>query len=292
MAFARLGRTLWLVCLLALLGGCSIVKIAYRNADTLTLRWLDRYVDLDAGQETWAKARIVELHAWHRATQLPVYVGLLHAHRALVQQGSMTQADVLALNASISAQLDAAAMKALPDLAALALQLRPEQIGAIEAKFAKNNADFRKDFLEVDIPQQQESRYKTVLWLAEVLFGRFSSEQEAEIRRRSDARPLMNDLWMTERSTRQRDLLALLRRIQADKPPLESVMALLKAQAVRATGIENIPDPADRARAESAAAHAAQLGVAIVNMTTAEQKRRAVAKLTQWADDLSALSAE
>lgn len=275
-----------------LLGGCSIVKLAYRNADTLTLRWLDRYVELDDTQSAWAKARIGELHAWHRTTQLPAYVNLLHAQRALVQQGGMTQADVLALNASISAQLDAMAMKALPDLAAITLQLRPEQISAIEAKFAKNNADFRKEFLEPDVEQQQESRYKTVLWLAEVLFGRFSSEQEADIRRRSDARPLMNELWMTERLTRQRDLLALLRRIQAEKPPLESVKTLLKAHAVRATGIAHIPNPADRARAESAAAHAAQLGVAIVNMTTPEQKRRAVAKLTQWADDLNELSRE
>ena len=275
-----------------LLGGCSIVKLAYRNADTLTLRWLDRYVELDDTQSAWAKARIGELHAWHRTTQLPAYVNLLHAQRALVQQGGMTQADVLALNASISAQLDAMAMKALPDLAAITLQLRPEQISAIEAKFAKNNADFRKEFLEPDVEQQQESRYKTVLWLAEVLFGRFSSEQEADIRRRSDARPLMNELWMTERLTRQRDLLALLRRIQAEKPPLESVKTLLKAHTVRATGIAHIPNPADRARAESAAAHAAQLGVAIVNMTTPEQKRRAVAKLTQWADDLNELSRE
>ena len=61
---------------------------------------------------------------------------------------------------------------------------------------------------------------------------------------------------------------------------------------MRATGIAHIPNPADRARAESAAAHAAQLGVAIVNMTTPEQKRRAVAKLTQWADDLNELSRE
>ncbi len=289
---ARCGRLLWLACCMLLLGGCSIVKLAYRNADTLTLRWLDRYVELDDTQSAWAKAHIGELHAWHRTTQLPAYVKLLHAQRALVQQGGMTQADVLALNASISAQLDAMAMKALPDLAVITLQLRPEQISAIEAKFAKNNADFRKEFLEPDVEQQQESRYKTVLWLAEVLFGRFSSEQEAEIRRRSDARPLMNELWMTERLTRQRDLLALLRRIQAEKPPQDNVMTLLKAHAVRATGIAHIPNPADRARAESAAAHAAQLGVAIVNMTTPEQKRRAVAKLTQWADDLNELSRE
>lgn len=61
-------------------------------------------------------------------------------------------------------------------------------------------------------------------------------------------------------------------------------------QAVRATGIAHIPDPAARARAEAAAAHAAQLAATIVNLTTPDQKQRAVGKLQQWADDLKDLS--
>lgn len=288
---ARFARVAWLACTLVLLGGCSIVKLTYRSADTLTLHWLDRYADLDGAQEEWAKERIAAFYGWHRATQLPDYVQWLQRTQILLQ-GPVARADLLALNADISARLDAATMRALPDLAALAVQLRPQQIDAIESKFASNNADFRKEFLDVDGPQRQDKRYQTVLWLAEVLFGRFSPEQEAVIRRASDARPLINELWLDERVGRQRDLLALLRRIQAEQPPLDAVTALLREQVVRATGIADIPDPAARARAESAAAHAAQLAATIVNLTTIDQKQRASDKLQQWADDLKSLSRE
>lgn len=238
---ARIARAVCFACVLMLLGGCSIVRLTYRSADTLTLHWLDRYADLDEAQQDWAKERIRAFYGWHRATQLPDYVQWLQRTQALLQ-GPVAQADLLALNTDISARLDAAAMRALPDLAALALQLRPQQFDAIESRFARNNDDFRKEFLDVDIGQRQDKRYKTVLWLAEVLFGRFSAEQETVIRRASDARPLINELWLDERVGRQRDLLTLLRRIQAEQPPLDAVVALLREQTVRATGIAHIPD--------------------------------------------------
>lgn len=289
-ASGRLARVAALACAATLLASCSIVKLGYRNADSFTLRWLDRYVGLDEVQDAFAWERVRDFYTWHRATQLPDYVKWLQGTQDILRQQSVTPAEVLAVNAGISARLDTAAMKALPDLAQLTLQLQPRQIDAIESRFAKNNADFRKEFLDVDIEQRQVSRYKTVLWIAEVLFGRLTAEQQAQIRRASDARPLVNEAWMAERLGRQRDLIAVLRRIEAEKPPVDAVVALLASQVVRATGIAHIPDAATRAQAELAAAHAAQLSATIVNMTTPEQKERAIGKLRGWADDLRDLS--
>ncbi|MBA3777055.1 MAG: hypothetical protein H0X11_11545 [Betaproteobacteria bacterium] len=280
-----------MACIVALAAGCSVVKLSYNNADTLTLLWLNRYVDLDAGQEAWTKDRVREFYVWHRATQLPDYAQMLLRTRTLLQS-PVTKADMLALNAEMATRLDVATTKALPDLATLALQLSPEQIAHMERKFEKNNAEFRKDFLDIDTEPRQENRYKTVLWLAEFWFGRFSPEQEAVIKRASYARPLINELWLSERLARQRDLIVVLKRIQAEKPSPNATLALLKDQAVRATGIANIPNAATRAEAEAAAAHAAQLAAAIVNLTTPEQRQRAMDKLQQWADDFVALSLE
>ena len=285
-----LARAAVLVCAVALMAGCSLVKLGYRGADLYTLRWLDRYADLEESQEAWAKERVRDFFAWHRTTQLPDYAQWLLNTAALLHKGPVSAAEVLALNADITTRLDTAAMRALPDLATLALQLKPAQLSAIEAKFAENNAGFRKEFLDVSIEQRQETRYKTVLWIAEVLFGRFSAEQQALIRRASDARPLVNELWLAERSSRQRDLLAALRRIQAERPPLEVVVAQLKPHAVRATGIAHIPDQVARAQAKASADHAAQLAATVVELTTPEQKQRALDKLRQWADDLTELS--
>jgi len=286
-----LAKMVCLACIVVLAAGCSVVKLTYNNADTLTLLWLNRYVDLDAGQEAWTKDRVREFHVWHRVTQLPDYAQMLVRTRTLLQS-PVTRADMLALNAEIAARLDVATIKALPDLATLALQLSPEQIAYMERKFEKNNTEFRKDFLDIDTEQRQENRYKTVLWLAEFWFGRFSAEQEAAIKRASYARPLINELWLSERLARQRDLIVVLKRIQAEKPSPHATLALLKDQAVRATGIANIPNAATRAEAEAAAAHAAQLAAAIVNLTTPEQRQRAMDKLQQWADDFVALSLE
>lgn len=199
-------RTVCLACIVALAAGCSVVKLTYNNADTLTLLWLNRYVDLDVNQEIWAKNRIREFYVWHRATQLPDYAQMLLRARTLLQS-PVTKEDLLALNTEIAARLDITATQVLPDLAMLALQLSPEQIGYMERKFEKNNAEFRKEFLDTDTEQRQENRYKTVLWLAEYWFGRFSAEQEAVIKRGSYARPLINELWLSERLARQRDLI-------------------------------------------------------------------------------------
>ena len=289
-AVARLVAATLLGSLLALLSGCSVVKLGYRGAGTFTLHWLDRYLELDNKQQTWASERIDAFYAWHRVTQLPEYAQWLTRRTALLKQDPVTAADLLALNADITTWLDIAATKALPDLAALALQLKPAQIAAIETKFAKNNAVFRKDFLDVDLDQRQVARYKTVMWLAELLFGRFSAEQQALIRRASDARPLINESWLSERVDRQRDLIATLRGIAADKPTSEATQDVLKPHVQRATGIGYIPDPVVRAQADAAAAQAAALSAMIVNMTTPEQKRHAIERLQQWAADLMDLS--
>lgn len=286
-----LARLAWLVCAALLLAGCSVVKLGYRSADTLTLRWLNRYADLDTTQDAWARERVSAFYVWHRATQLPDYARWLQRTRELLQS-AVTREDMLALNADVSARLNAVAAKALPDLATLALQLHPAQIAHIGKEFEQNNADFRKDFLDPRVEERQQTRYETVLWLAEVLFGRFSAEQEAVIRRASDARPLMNELWLEERIERQRDLLAVLRRIRADKAPQDVVVKLLEPHTTRATGIAHIPDPQLRTQAQTAAEHAAQLAATIVNLATPEQRQRAMTKLQQWADDFRDLSVE
>lgn len=222
---------------------------------------------------------------------MPDQAQWLQRTRALLNS-TLTREEMLALNADVSARLNVAAAQALPDLATPALQLRPAQIAHMAMQFDQNNADFRKDFLDPPVEERQQTRYETVLWLAEVLFGCFSAEQESAIRRASDARTFMNELWLDERISGQRDLIATLRRVQADKPPHEAVAKLLAPHAARATGIMHIPDPLLREQAQTAAEHAAQLAATIVNLATPEQKQRALAKLQQWVDDFRDLSVE
>ena len=275
----------------ALSGGCSMLKTTYNNADWLTLMWLERYVEMDAVQEGWAKGRIREFLQWHRHDELPEYVRFLERAETLVR-GPVTAADVLALNAEVSARLDAAVAKALPDMAQVALEVTPAQIAYMERKFQKNNATFTQEYLDITVEERQEARFKTVIWMAEYLYGSLSDEQKETLRRASYARPLVNEAWLAERLGRQRDLLAVLKRIRAEKPPADVVVRLLREQAVRATGIAAIPDPATREAALEASRQAAQLSAMTMNLATPEQKERAIKSLRRWARDLRTLSRE
>ena len=287
----RCARVAVIALAVALSSGCSMVKTAYDNADWLTLMWMERYVDMDATQEEWAKGRIREFLRWHRHDELAEYVRFLERAESLVR-GPVTAADVLALNAEVSARLEAAVAKALPDMAQLALEVTPAQIAYMEMKFRKSNATFTKEYLDVSVEERQEARFKTVIWMAEYLYGSFSDEQKETVRRASYARPLVNEAWLAERLARQRDLVAVLKRIRAEKPPAEVVVQLIREQAVRATGIAAIPDRATREAAMEAARHAAQLSAMTMNLTTPKQKENAIKSLRRWARDLRTLSQE
>lgn len=275
--------------LASLLAACSAARLGYRNGDTLAYWWLDSYADLDAEQTPWVKQRIASLFAWHRATQLKDYAQLLKLTQTRLQR-ELTPADLSAYYAEFRQRALLLADRALPDLADLALSLRSEQIAHIEKKFAANSETFRKDYLRGDSGRRQQFRYEKVLAQAESWFGGFDREQAALIHHASDARPLNNDLWLAERLRRQRNLIALLRRIHAEQPDREATCGLLKAYLM-ASYFEPVDDmPAHQAF--FAASHDGAFGLValIVNRATPAQRAHALQKLQQWIDDFNALA--
>jgi hypothetical protein len=177
----------------------------------------------------------------------------------------------------------------LPDLADLALSLKPDQIAQLEKKYASNNERYRKDYLRGDVEERQRFRFKKIMEQAEYWFGDFSDEQEAQIRRASDARPLTNERWLAERQYRQREMIVLLKKIQAERPSRDAVIQLLRAHAAL------MLEQAGGGEHEQLfnAARDGLIGVAatVINCTTPAQKARAVKRLQQWIDDFDALAA-
>lgn len=126
---------------------------------------------------------------WHRKTQLKDYVEILRTGQKQLQ-GNITQADLMMDYSEIKQRTQALLLKAAPELADLARLLKPEQIAQMEKKFKSNNEDYRKKYLSGDQEKRQKLRYKKAMEQFELWFGGFSSEQEAIIRKASDARPL------------------------------------------------------------------------------------------------------
>lgn len=273
-----------------LMAGCSVVRLGYQYGETLSFWWLHSYVDFDAAQRPWARQRIDALFAWQRKSQLRDYALVLSDAQKRLQHG-VTQAELLHDYDELKKRSALLFDQALPDLADLALKLRPQQILHIEKKYAANSESFRKDYLSGDTEQRQRFRFKKAMQMAEYWFGDFSREQEAQIRKASDARPLNNALLLADKIQRQKELITLLRKIQAEKPAHEVVLAQLQ-DYVNASYFDRSALPQEqKAFFDASRDGALALAVLIINLASPEQKAHAVKRAQQWIDDFNQLAA-
>ncbi|MFA9216629.1 MAG: DUF6279 family lipoprotein [Sphingomonadaceae bacterium] len=271
------------------LAGCSSLRLAYNHGDTLLYWWIDGYVDLDGEQKSWVKKDIDELFHWHRKTQLHDYIQLLQtAQRQL--QGNPGAADLRADYDEIRSRTELLLFKALPELADLARSLKPEQIAQMEKKFAANNLEFRKKNMKGDKEAQQTFRYKKSLEQFELWFGNFSTEQENLIRKASDLRPLDNEFWLAERSRRQRNLLAAVKKIHTEKLSKDATIAVL--HGVIKDGFDGPPQAEQRQYVEAYTEATQQLVLSVIRLATPAQKAHAHKRMQGWIDDFNSLAAD
>ena len=272
-----------------LLAACSSLRLAYNNGDTLLYWWLDAYVDFDSEQKAEVKQDIDNLFRWHRKTQLQDYAQVLqHAQQQL--KGNPTQADLLADYQDVRRRTQALLVKAAPDIAELALSLKPEQLEQMEKKFTKNNAKFRRENMRGDAEEQNKFRYKKSMEQFELWFGGFSREQEAVIRRASDARPLDNALWLDERIRRQRNILSLARRIMQEKPSKEVAVGWI-TDLIRQS-FERMDQGERKAFFDAYTNSTVELVHTVIRIATPEQKEHAQKRMAGWIKDFNVLAAE
>ncbi|WP_374363403.1 DUF6279 family lipoprotein [Pseudoduganella danionis] len=287
-------RVLWryacgLLLMLAL-GACSSLRLAYNHGDTLIYWWLDGYVDLDREQKSWVKKDIDQLFQWHRSTQLQDYALLLQASQ---QQHLNNPTDTARLRASwgeIRQRSRVLMLHAVPQLADLLRSLRPEQITALEKKFAANNAEFRQKYMKGDLEVQQKVCYQQALDQFELWFGDFSRAQEAQIRRYSDQRPLINAQIQEDRIRRQQEIVALARKVQKEKPDRDSTMEWLRQQIN--TTFQHMETGARAPEFDDYEEATAQMVYNVIQLATPEQKAHARHKIQGWIHDLRVLAQE
>lgn len=280
---------LFLIVLMAVLAGCSSLKLAYNNGDTLLYWWLDGYVDLNGEQKDSVKDDINRLFQWHRKTQLQDYIQILQTAQRQLNAGP-TQADLQTDYDEIKKRTELLLLKATPELAELARALQPDQIAALERKFAANNAEFRKKNMRGDKEAQQRYRYKKSMEQFELWFGNFSDEQQQQIRKASDARPLNNEIWLDERTRRQNNILALVRKVQSEKLGQEATQAQI--QSLIKDGFRRLDNSERKAFFDAAEEANIQLVLTVINLATPAQKAHAHKRMQGWIDDFRSLAAE
>ncbi len=287
--FGNRVRVLLLIALTVMVAGCSSIRFTYNHGDTLMYWWLNNYLDLDSDQSGWVKKDIDGLFQWHRKTQLKDYTQLLaNGQRQL--SGNLTQADLMSDYRDIKARTELLAFKALPELADLARSVRPEQIAQMEKKFAKNNEDYRKKFMRGDLEDRQKARFKKSMEQFDLWFGRFSSEQEAVLRKASDARVLDNEIWMDERMRRQKHIVGVLRKVQQEKLSKDATITALHGLVKEM--FDRFDAPERKAFFDTYTDQTAQMILTAVKIATPAQKAHAQKRMQGWIEDFNVLAAD
>ncbi|MGO4475915.1 DUF6279 family lipoprotein [Massilia sp. 2TAF26] len=281
-------RLLFLVALMVLAAGCSTIRFTYNHGDTLLYWWLNAYVDLDSDQSDWVKKDIDNLFQWHRATQLRDYAGLLGKMQRQLGDGNVTQDELLSDYRDIKARTELLAFKALPQLADLAMSIKPGQIAQMEQKFAKNNDKFRKEFMSGSVEDQHKARFKKAMSQFELWLGSFNRDQEAALRRASDARPLDNDVFLQERMLRQKKIVALLRRVHDQKLNKEQTMSAV--HDLLRDMFDRTEAPERKAFYDAYVDSTSKFILTAIKLTTPEQKQHAQKRMQGWINDFNALA--
>ena len=282
---ARHVRLLALALFALLFAACSTIKLGYNNADTLLLHQLERYVDLTGEQQQMLKRRMATLMSWHRATQLPDYAAFLQQTRGRLE-ASVTAVEVVEFNEALNQRLSALGERIAPDFAALALTLTAEQIEQIERKLIDDNVKARKETAR-ELKQAIDARAKKYAERSEFWFGRLTPEQVQLVRTSLVSRPVDSLYWIEARERRTRDLVALLRRIHAERPAEDTAARWIRAYFAELARPSNADQ---RARAEAFRRDNAQLVAQLVNSATPEQRAHLDRRLSGFASEFVQLA--
>lgn len=267
------------------LAGCAAMKLGYNNADTLALFQLNGYLELTPDQELTVRERMNTLLAWHRSTQLRDYAAFIDKVRARLGT-PVTADDVMAFNQQLNTRMITTGDKAAPDIAHIALTLAPEQIDRAAKKIANDAAKARREFARADKDGGAE-RVKKYQERAESWFGRLTDQQKDIIRKSMDSRPSDGTWWIDERERRQREFIALLRKVQAERPTEEAATRWMRTYFKQ---LSVAPDAERRARAESYRRGSAELMAQLINVATPEQLAAVDKKLNEYSQDFKSLA--
>ena len=271
--------------LMALLAGCSTVRLSYNQGPFLAYWWLDGYVDFNAEQAPKVKAALADWFAWHRANQLPDYAQAL-AELQVLAADKLSGAQVCGQMAAWQQRVELAYQQAVPAIAEQVRSLTPEQIQRIERQQNKKLAEAEADYLQDDPADRQKALHKRTIDRAETVYGKLAPAQRQLLTQSLAQSPFKPELWLAERRQRQQDSLRQLRLWQAAHSDAAAVQAGLRQLGMAALVS---PRPAYQAYADTVAQANCALSAAVHNAAGAPQRQHAVDKLKSWEDDLRAL---
>ncbi len=284
---SSLARIIGLLALALALAACSAVKLGYNNLAEVGYWWLDGYFDFADSQDQRVREDLARLHAWHRGAELPRYGELLQRMERLAP-ADLVPAQVCAFEPELRERFQAVAERAEPAVVTFAISLTPAQLQHLERKYARNNADYRREWLRLTPGELRDKRVKQLLERFEMIYGDLGEAQRNVLRQQVERTPFDAQRVLAERERRQRDTLETLRKVTAPGVSLDEARALMRGLLQR--GLRS-PDPAYRAWQEAAVQEFCSTLAVVHNSTTAAQRESAVRRLRAYQRDVGELSA-
>jgi FtsZ-binding cell division protein ZapB len=282
-------KRLWIVALAVLgLSACTMTRFGYEVLPWLSMWRIERYIPLNDTQRKVVSRHLDELHQWHRNTQLPQYAAKLDQAGVQVatnldpDQVSRWRSDLLVFWQPLADRL-------APGLAELALLMEPAQIDRLARRLDREAEELRTKYASGDPVARIESRAQRWTERMQTLLGKLEPAQRAGIRSLAERFPSDEASWVEERQARGRDFVALLRRIERERPP-----PALAEQWSRdyLTGLFESRDPDRRARITANNANGDRLTAMMLNTASPSQRAHMIGVLRGYQNDFARLTGQ
>jgi Family of unknown function (DUF6279) len=276
---------------LALLGalalsGCSMVKLGYEQAPSLTYWWLDGQLDFSDAQTPQVRESLESLHRWHRQHELPPYAALL-ARMATLAEGPADPAPTCQLTHEAQQRLDMLMHEAIHTAAPLAAQLSTRQIRHFSAHMEQKNAKWEEEWLQGSPAARQQRRLDKLVDRFSDFYGPLSPAQVNLLRRQVEQSAWSPEWGRQERLRQQRDLLDVLMRIEQEH------LSIRQSDAALLGVWERWMQPSaetDRQRWRHWIEQGCRNLAELHNSTSTEQRQRAARRLRAYEKDLRELA--
>lgn len=282
---SALFRAALLALAIALLAGCSAIRIGYNQADTLLAWRADEYFDFDPAQKQDFNTRIDRLLKWHRHEQLPDYARFLGEIKQRGQR-QLTREDALWMVDGVKARFRTIALHGAHDAADLLATLTPDNLRALEKQFDRANQKFAREYkLNGSLDDRKRARLERTLKQIRQWAGALTPAQEERIAQLNNAIPSNDALRHQDRQRRQKEFLALLklRQNKAEFAP--------RLRAWLADWEKGRAPEFDKAQTEVIEKRMA-LYLEVERMLTPQQREHVLGKVQDYIDDLRTLTSQ
>jgi len=283
MRVSRTEASRFLICLLTcLLGACSVVNVAYNNANTVAHWYFDDYFDFSSNQRALFDQGLQRLHVWHRKEELPKYAALCFELARRVEAG-LKGADLDWMESAVRERFNVLVIRSVGDLAPAFAGMEPAQLTNMDKKFAKSNAKFIREHLSGTPEQRDSKRISESLTKIEDWVGDLRADQEASVTAMIKLMPQMDEQRQAHRLVRQKALREIFAG-KLDRDKLEAALNhwIINWESGRTADHERVWGQwAEQNR---------NLVMKLIGTLTPQQRTHVINKLRRFADDFTRLN--